>query len=447
MARALFGFLIAAACAGATPAQGPPAWVLRRPEAAGYFVGIGIARTAGDLPAARKAATQQALEDIALQVEARVFAQSRLRVEEGGEGMKQEYRSEIHTQTAEELAGVEIAGTYEDREHSWVYARLSVEEFQRHRQERSAAARRGAFALFTQAQAEGPAGALALYLRALAPLQQGAGDPLHVEYQGVSLALATEIPLRIQHLLSAMRLELVPAAIRVKQRAALDQGLQVRAYFGGGEGRPVPAVGLPLRWRFTRGEGDLTASTWTGPDGVARSRLRQVRAAGRTQTIEVRPYLAALLGPDLGPTLEPLVEGFSPPAACIEVQVVPQAICVSSEEWNLGEPLHFLGPLLKGWLERGGEALVDHPEGADLLLALSARTRKGTQTPGVCFAYLDLEIRARDRATGQEIYTFGLRDIKGAGPDGEQAGLRAYARASRQLEAQLLGELVAGLNR
>lgn len=443
----MFALLVGAVCAGAAFSQTPPGWVARRPAAPGYFVGIGIARTEGDLPAARKAATQQALNDIALQVEARVFSRSRLKVEEGGEGMKQDYRSEIRTQAAEELEGVEIAGTYEDGEHCWVYARLSVEEFQHRRREKTAQARQGALALFTRAQGQEPAAALGFYLRALGPLQQGAGDPLNVEHRGVPLSLATEIPLRIQQLLSALRLEAAPGQIRLKQRAAVDQVLEVRARFKEGAGQEGPAAGLPLRWRFVRGEGQLFPTALTDKEGVARSRLRQVRDPYRLQQVEARLDLPALLAPDSRLAVEPLLAGYAVPCAVFSLQVDPEAIWVTCREVESDGEGSCLRSTVRAYLEGRGQCLVDAPDQADLVVEISTRVRQGAQWKGLYFVYLDVELAARDRATGEEIYTAVLNDIKGAGPDYEQARARAGARAGRQLEAPVLAELFDHLNR
>ena len=52
-----------------------------------------------------------------------------------------------------------------------------------------------------------------------------------------------------------------------------------------------------------------------------------------------------------------------------------------------------------------------------------------------------------DRSTGEEVYTAALKDIKGAGPDYRQAGIRAYAKAGQQLEEQVLADLLDHLNR
>lgn len=445
MERWVLGLLMASVWAEGAFSQTPPEWVVRRPVAPGYFVGIGIARTQGDLPTARKAATQQALGDIALQVEARVSSESHLKVKEGGAGMSQEYRSEIRTQAAEELAGVEIAGTYEDGEHCWVYARLSVEEFQRRRQEKTAQARQGALALFTQAQGQEPAVALALYLRALGPLQQGAGDPLRAEYQGVPLALATEIPLRIQQLLSALRLEAAPGEIRVKQRATADQVLEVRAYFKEQAGREGPAAGLPLCWRFVRGEGELASAALTDKEGVAHTSLRQVRAPYRRQMIEARLDLPALLTPESRPALAPMLAGYAVPIAVFSLQVDPEAIWVNSQKAGLvGQDL---SAAVRAYLEGCGQRLVETPDQADLVVEIDTRVRQGAQWRELYFAYLDVELRVRDRATGEQLYTAMLNDIKAAGPDCEEAGRRAYAKAGQQLEAQVLAELLDHLNR
>ncbi|MSR82813.1 MAG: hypothetical protein EXS58_07790 [Candidatus Latescibacteria bacterium] len=244
-----------------------------RPVLPGYWVGIGLARIGEDLPAARAAATHSALEDIALQLEAQVHSATRLRVREEDTGMSQEYRSEISIQTGGELKRVEIAGTYEDTEHCWVYARLSMEEFRRERQEEVEGARRQVQALFLQAESSETVEALGRYLGALVALRQAAGDPLVVVYRGQQLALATEIPLRFQQLLARIHLEPVVIGKALKQGARVDQALEVRTRLK--EGRPLS--GLPLYFRFVRGAGALDPVAVTDSLGMGRSVLHQVR--------------------------------------------------------------------------------------------------------------------------------------------------------------------------
>lgn len=427
-------------------AQDPPAWVLHRPAPAGYLVGIGIAQMDGDLPSARKEATRSALEDIALQVKAQVSGTSYLRLTEGAGGLGQEFRTEINTRTAEELPGAEIAGTYEDSRHCWVYARLSLDDFQQWRGARAARARDRVLSRLGRAQGETPVAALALYLSALAPLRE-CGDSLEAEVGGARLSLGTEIPFRIQRLLSGLRLEARPLGDTLRQRAALDEVLEVRASFTSPEGGQIPAAGLPLHWRFAQGEGALEASSSTGGDGVGRSRLGKVWAPQPLQRVEVRPDLAALLPPAIRSELEPQLRAFAAPAATIHLPVSPQRVFLSSEEWNLGEPVCVLAPVVSARLEGLGQGLVAEPEQADLVVELRARTRPGPRSGGIGFAFLDLELRAHDRGTGEEIYSAALRAVKGAATDWNLAGLNAYAKAGRQLEGSLLNEMLAQLNR
>lgn len=440
------GLLIAALWAPAAFPQSrreAPAWVAQRPRVPDCFVGIGVARIEGDLPAAREQAAQNALHDIALQVEARVSSDVRLRIDEEEEGMNQEYRAEIRTQVAEELAGVEIAGTYQDAEHCWVYARLSVEEFQRRRQERAAAARRLARQCLERAEGKAPAEALALYLRGFAALQLAPGEPLRAVYRGEEIALATEIPLRIQQLLSAIRLEAAPIAAPVEQGRSLGVPLEVRAWDAGER----PVQGLPMRFSFIRGGGELVGVAVTGADGVARSRLQRVRAPERVQLIEVRLELPEFLEPDSRSGLERRLGGFALPAVVLPLEVAPQAIWFSGQESNLGSEIGYLAPLVRAHLERQGQGLVEDPGQADLVVELRARTRQGAQWQELCFAFADLSLTVRDRVSGAELFTMALNNVKGAGPNFEQAGIRALEQAGQQLEEQGLADLFEHLHR
>ena len=443
---AVFGLLIAVFCATAAFSQARrerPSWVAVRPREAECFVGIGIALIEGDLPAAREQALRSALNDIALQVEARVSSDARLLSAEGAGETHQEYRSEVRTTAAEDLEGVEIAGTYEDGQHCWVYARLPAAQFQRRRQEKREQARQMARECFSLAEGAAPAAALALYLRGFAALQLAPGEPLRVMHRGEEISLAAEIPLRMQRLLSAIRLEAVPIGATPKQGAAVDLLLEIRARSAGGR----PVQGLPVRFAFVRGGGELIPAALTGEEGVARSRLQRVRAPDPVQIIEARLELAALAAPDSRAAMEQRLRGFTLPAAILLLEVVPRTVYVASEEENLGQPFSCLGLLLREGLERRGQVLEETPGRAELRVELRARTREGTQWQGICFAFLDLSLALRDRVSGTEIFTASLSSVKGAGPDYEQAGLRAFEKAGQQLEEQLLDELLDHLSR
>jgi hypothetical protein len=142
-----------------------------------------------------------------------------------------------------------------------------------------------------------------------------------------------------------------------------------------------------------------------------------------------------------------MLAGFSPPSAVIPLQVAPLMICVTSQETNMGSEVSCLSSVVRGYLEERGQGLVETPDQADLVVGIRARTRQGAQWRDLYFAYLDLELTVRDRATDEEIYTAVLKDIKAAGQDYEQAGHRAYAKAGQQLEAPVLAGLLDHLNR
>ena len=161
-----------------------PVWVLQRPKSEGYFVGIGGARRAADLPGSRDRALKHALNDIATQIEANIFSEVFLKETEDAGQIRQEYGAEVRTMVSATLEGVEIVDTWEDAETCWAYVRLDIARFERRRQASLEKARQSAFCLFSKAgelEATGAmAEALSLYLQALKPLRDALGDPLPV---------------------------------------------------------------------------------------------------------------------------------------------------------------------------------------------------------------------------------------------------------------------------
>jgi hypothetical protein len=102
------------------------------------------------------------------------------------------------------------------------------------------------------------------------------------------------------------------------------------------------------------------------------------------------------------------------------------AVYISSTEWNFDQRVRLLEPKLKAELAERGYSFVDSRQGADWLLTIEAATRKGSETNGVCMAYLDAEISIVEQRTGKEIYGNVFTDLKGGGLDYKTAGRKAY---------------------
>jgi hypothetical protein len=419
-----------------------PKWVKNRPAVAGHYVGIGVATRSGDLAADRETATQNALNDIATQIEVSISSAIETEETEDAYGISQAYSAQIKTMVSTDLAGVEIVKTWKGKKEFWVYARLSEQKFAELRQQKIDDARRLAFELFVQAEKKMPgqiAAALPLYLQALRPLGEGLGDPLSVEYQGGKLNLDTAIPARIRDLLAAIALR--PAAIvgDLKRGTGIDVPVEIRAVYGSPGAPSLPVADLPLALAFTRGSGQLVEQIRSAADGRAVSRLTRIEGAEPVQTIRARIDLSALLPADAADL--PL-DRFTAPFIDIELTVSRQRIYVQSSELNLGQSLQVpvLEPVVKRLLADRGVEFAATAERADVVVRIKAETRRGNRFQNIHFSLLDLTLSLHRQADGAELFKTALTGVKGSGADFQQAGVKAFSKAARDFEEGILAE-------
>jgi len=430
-----------------------PSWVLKRPKLEGFFVGIGIARREGNLAESRDRALKHALNNIATQIETRVFSNVQMEDTEKAGEIRQEYRAEIKTMVSTTLEGVEIVDTWEDTENCWVYARLSIATFERLRQEKIENARRSAFSYFSKAEETGQeaiAEALSLYLQALKPLHDALGDPLHVMHRGKSISLDTEIPLRIQDLLSSIELEASPVATPLKQGVSIDVPLRVAAYFKDEKGTSHTVSGLPIQFAFEKGSGDLVDRIWSGDSGVASSSLMKIRDPASAQIVQAKIDLASFFTQDPhGLAVQKQLVRFAAPSVIFRLNVRRRMVYITSEESNLGNSLRplYIEPVVKEKLGDLGLDFVDQPGQADLIIEISARTRQGNRFRDIYFAFLDMTLSVRSPDRDDEVFKTPLSNIKGAGASYEQAGIKAFEKAGEQLKKTVLPDMLDALNR
>ena len=458
MPRVLIGLLICAALpvAALPPVEHEntrPLWVSRRPKPDGYFVGIGVAQKQESLPESKDRALKHALQNIATQIETQVLGEINMIVTEKAGEIQQEYRAEITTMVSATLEGVEIVDTWEDTENCWVYARLSALRFQRLRQRKIDNARRLAFEFFSSADEWGTdatAKALSLYVQALKPLRDALGDPLRVTHRGRAIALDTQIPRRIQAILSTIELEASLVAAPLKQGTAIDVPLEVTASVVDEKGTRHIVSGLPIRFVFERGRGDLVVSVWTGKEGTAISRLRTIHDPASVQAVQATIDLDAFSFRDargLAPDQQPV--RFAVPSATFQLEILRRTVHAVSGEFNLGHALAIplLQPIVKGELGQAGLHFVDRSGQADLVLEIDARTRHGNRFQDIYFSFLDMVVSVRNRDSGDELFSASLTNIKGGGESYEQAGIKAFENAGEQLAEMVLPNMLDELNK
>ena len=319
---------------------------------------------------------------------------------------------------------------------------------QQSQEEKIKRTREQVLSLFTKAEAKDNTAIserLALYMHALQYLPGAIGDPLKVVYRGQTISLSTEIPLRLQHFLSAITLKTVPVNTSIKQGSQCNIPLRVTALFQDSTGTVTNIRGLPLRFSFIQGNGILTERVWTRDKGVAVSMLQRVQGMEAIQIVEVVVDMEAFLE-DNSLQMPPIP--FKRPGAFFQLQVVKRKACIDSREFNLERPVAIFSieSVIKDQIGKYGLEFVQQCNRAELIIDIEAQTRFGHRFQLIYFSYLDVTISIRDRDSNNEVAKTALSNIKGAGATYEQAGLKAYEKAGNQLDKEVLPKLFETLN-
>jgi len=405
-----------------------PAWVADRPSRPGYLVGIGAAAIGDDVGQARNRALVQALGDLALQVRASVREEVVLHLCEGDGFLSQELDQVTRTRAEATIDGVEIVDTWSGADHCWAYVRLSLERVAARQRQRGLHIDR----LLGDLEASDPAdaGSLVPGLQALALARRShAGNP-------ADAARRWRTRTAVAGWLQGIELEARVPDTDLRRGVPLDLDLSLVAVRHRDPGPARPMAGLPLRLAFARGAGAVDSVTWTDASGRARVRLHRIWGSTSRPELVVAVDLGCLARSH-GVDSED-VQDLPTPSLRLELTAPPAPARLTCEV--AGPGLDSAAPLAaaaRQALEDLGYRLDAGPADRALHLSVWGRVRPAPCLHGICFAYLDLGLSARQGPAGDVLFERAVPAIKGAGPTAQSAGHAALDRASDALAAAL----------
>lgn len=107
-----------------------PSWVRSRPISSMDYIGIGQARKQGNVEEYQKMARNNALNDLASEIEVRVSSNSLLYTLEHDERFSENYSQSIMTSSDLRLEGFEVSDSYEDENAYWAFYRLDKQRYE-----------------------------------------------------------------------------------------------------------------------------------------------------------------------------------------------------------------------------------------------------------------------------------------------------------------------------
>ncbi len=443
--------IVIVACQSNLVAQKYPAWVEQRPVKQQFYIGIGSAAKDSLLSDYQQAAKEQALQDLSSEIQVNISAEILQTLTETAGIIEDDLRSQIRSTTQANLAGYEMVDAWENESEYWVYYRLSKELYEKQQTERRKAASALAKDFYLkgklkQSQMEATA-ALSFYVQSLAAIQDFlTQSPIRLKIEGKEIYLQNEIIASLQDVLNAIELSSKQARLAGKANQALAKPLKVSAVYHTAQDQLVAQKKLPLIFKFTKGTGELDGQVRTDSNGIAKSRVSRLSAGQKMQFVSVKFDIAQIQPDNLNEMAMGIVNNLTIPQTRFIIDVSSMTILIQAQEQNLGRPLEMLliEPHLKTALAENGFIFTDDPGKADVIIELSASSRKGAQVYSLYSAFVDMSVSIIDLNTGNELFKKVFHNIKGIQLDFEKAGIKALQNAGEKME-QIIPEIIKPL--
>ena len=426
-----------------------PDWVRERPVSATHYTGIGVASSSGANRDYLQAAKENALEDLASQIKIVISSEVMRTLAETSGTLIDDYEKVLRSHTKAELEGYELVGTWEDSSEYWVYYRLSRSDHESRRRakiERAVSLSKDLVGRARESESDREYDrALHSYLQSFHPVEKYLNEPLETSLEGKKVYLQNEIFTSIQSLLGMIEIGAVEENREATVGRPLDRPLQVTADHLGEDGVKTGISNLPLRFSFLRGSGELVEKVRTGRRGNGSCRISKVSSTDRIQIVKARLDIDEYVDRNaVSLILGSIIEGFSIPEAKFVLNVSGLSGFIASEEIHFDRRLNVLHiePAIKNFLSGNGFIFVKNADEADLLFAVKAESRKGSDIYGMYSAFVDLTVSATDMTTGREVYKSSLHDVKGIDLEYEKAGLKAFENAAERVREDLMPGLI-----
>ncbi|MCS6795443.1 MAG: LPP20 family lipoprotein [Raineya sp.] len=416
-----------------------PEWVIAKPVSSQYYVGIGYSSTR--LPNYQQVAKNNAFEDLLSEIKVNISSTSVLYQMDKKNSFREEYESVIKSTVRNEIEDFELVDVYENSQEAgyWVYYRLSKSKYAEQKRRKQQNALSIAIDFFQKAEESEKAGqtatAIDFYAKTILALKDYWGENLQADLQGKPVMLSNESYTRIQQILDNILLETASANIQLKKQTTQTPAISFKISY-----KKVPQRSMPVLAQYGKHKQSYN-STEKGEISVLLDKLEGLRNSFR---LEVSLELAKIIsGNNEDKFYKFLLESFRSPSQSVTIHLAKPTLFIRSEEKNLGnlQKNNLLANQLKNALTKRGYVFVNSAEKAEVILEIEADTRRGTESGGIYFAFLSINLKAIDNATKEEIYNHTLPEIKGGHTSFERAGIDAYQKASQNIESEVASKL------
>ncbi len=424
-----------------------PSWVLNRPESKQYYIGIGVASIKDNHQNYADIAKQNALNDLASEIEVNIEANSLLYSMERNERFKQDYLSTTKTKSSLYLDQYERVDSYQNQEKFMVYYRLNKQTYRDAKLKRQNEAAEEAARFVSSARAlvdKDVSLSLTNYLMAIKAVQDFLGDPLKISLNDENERfIGNLIYKEIEELLNNISLVYPNETLLYE---VLDKQNEVGVFVNNDKSKVLSNIPFKIKV-----EGQLSGMIKTTSNNIGFIHL---------PLIDFKPsklggaFLFMLLVEDLIPEsmqnddlLKVYVSQFKKPEFKVGFNVLLPELFVISKELNLGARMNneILKSSTKQAATTNGFVIASNQNNADVLVQIKSDTKEGSVQFDLFSVLLDAQVDFIEKKSKKIVYTYNLTGRKGVGLNYSVAGEKAYEKAGDKLKKELFKEFSGSL--
>lgn len=422
-----------------------PDWLTNRPVDNNFYIGIGI--SSKNNKNFIKRAKEDALSELSSEIVVNVTSEIINKIVEKSGIVKEELESFIKTSTQTELEDFELMGMWESDRDYWVYYRLSKELYESEKQKKIDKATKLSLDFYSKAKISEKKNkidkAILFYLQSLNPISKFLGEYLETEYEGERIYLFNEIYASLQNLIINIDIQTLNKNHVAKIGKPLIDPLQAFVLYNNNS--ELKVSNLPLKFSFIKGSGEIISNTKTNNEGIGKSRIIKITSSDKVQIVKCELDILEFLNKENSSEIcTNIVKSIPSKSTNYILNVSGPSIHFESNEFIFNEINNNLivEPIVKEAFSKEGFVFVDDLSAADILINMTATSRKGSHFQNLYFSYVDLALSIVNMETGEEIYNNLFNNIKGADLNYEKACLKAFNNTAEKINSEIVTNIL-----
>ncbi len=402
-----------------------PKWVKQRPTDNTYYYGIGMTLKTESEITYKTIARNKALKELSSEIKVNISSNSVLHQLENNYQLQEHFEAKTSEYVEATLEGYEIY-TWEDKQEYWIMLKLSKEKYALRQQIKLDYAKKLSSSYFYDGKNAVEKGniyqGLIYYIQALEAITPHIQEDLEYKDVDGSINLGTDIFLEMNNALKKINMEADQPNYMVQFSQGLKIPIGVHAYYYNTDNKKVPIANLPIRFSFTKGEGDLNPESITNISGKASCNINQLVSKRKTQEITATFDVNKLIEKEDSET-KLLAKAFLVseivPKAIININIQKSSAFLEMNETVFGDQSSacIFDNMIKNELAQGYFNISNDKKNAEFTVKINSDFITGDQKRGngytIYFVYANFYISILDNKNNLEIFSDGFNNLKG----------------------------------